>query len=101
MQELNKPVMVRKTNWVLDAGVKGFFDHVAHDWLMRFLNWRIDDTTLLKLIKRFLKVGTVEEGKLSESEVGTPQGLEKIVFLRRPSRETLSERVVTVTTDLV
>lgn len=74
LREVNKSIMVRKTNWILDADIKGFFDHVDHDWMMKFLGERIKDTTLLKLIFRFLKAGVMEEGKYHETEKGTPQG---------------------------
>jgi len=74
LRELNKSIMVRETNWILDADIKGFFDHVDHEWMIRCLKERIKDTTLLKLIGRFLKAGIVEEGKYSETNVGTPQG---------------------------
>lgn len=50
------------------------FDSVSHDWLMRFLGHRIGDTRMLRMIKRFLKAGTVEDGTYRSSEEGTPQG---------------------------
>jgi len=68
LRELNKSIMVRKTNWVLDADIKGFFDHVDHEWMMKFLRERIKDTTLLKLILRFLKAGVMGTPFRSEPE---------------------------------
>jgi group II intron reverse transcriptase/maturase len=52
----------------------GFFDHVDHEWLMKFLAHRIADETLLRLIHRFLKAGVLEDGTWRESSTGTPQG---------------------------
>ncbi|KKM08680.1 DNA polymerase [Clostridiales bacterium PH28_bin88] len=65
----NKPV-----NYIVDADIKGFFDNVDHDWVMKFLGHRIADTNLLRLIKRFLIAGIMEDGQLQKSEVGVPQG---------------------------
>jgi RNA-directed DNA polymerase len=64
----------RNTNYVVDADVKGFFDHVSHEWLMKFLEVRIKDPNLLRLIGRFLKAGIMEEGKFYKAYEGTPQG---------------------------
>ena len=64
----------RKVNWVLDADVKGFFDAIFHDWMLRFLEHRIADQRLLRLIQKWLRAGVSEEGKWSKTEVGTPQG---------------------------
>ncbi len=61
-------------NWVVEADIKGFFDNVDHDWLMKFLEHRIGDKRVLRMIKRFLKAGVMEEGKLKVSDQGTPQG---------------------------
>lgn len=62
------------TQWVVEADIKGFFDHVSHDDLMRFLAQRIADPNLLRLIRRFLKAGVMEEGVVRASDEGTPQG---------------------------
>jgi RNA-directed DNA polymerase len=64
----------RKVNWVLDADVKGFFDAISHDWTLRFLEHRIADQRLLRLIQKWLRAGVSEEGKRSKTDVGTPQG---------------------------
>jgi len=71
---LDKMIMQRPVNHVIDADIKGFFDNVDHDWLMRCIEQRISDKNLLRLLKRFLKAGIMEEGKLITSEKGTPQG---------------------------
>jgi retron-type reverse transcriptase len=59
---------------VAEADVKGFFDHVSHDHLMRFLEHRIADPRFLRILRRFLKAGVMEDGGVSASEEGTPQG---------------------------
>jgi RNA-directed DNA polymerase len=64
----------RRVNWVLDADIKSFFDTVDHDWLMRFLAHRIADRRMLRLIRKWLTAGVVEDGQKVEVRVGTPQG---------------------------
>jgi RNA-directed DNA polymerase len=64
----------RKVNWILDADYRSFFDTVSHDWLLRFLKHRIGDERMLRLIRKWLKAGVLEEGIVTESEAGTPQG---------------------------
>jgi group II intron reverse transcriptase/maturase len=62
------------TQWVVEADIKGFFDHVSHAHLERFLAHRITDGNLLRIIRRFLKAGILEDGVFTASEEGTPQG---------------------------
>jgi group II intron reverse transcriptase/maturase len=64
----------RKVNWILDADVAGFFDNIDHDWLIRFLEHRIGDRRVLRLIRKWLRAGVSEEGEWSETKIGTPQG---------------------------
>ena len=64
----------RPVNWVLDADIRAFFDCISHDWMMRFLEHRIGDRRVLRLIAKWLKAGVMEEGALTESMEGTPQG---------------------------
>ncbi len=64
----------RKVSWVLDADLQGFFDSLNHDWLMKFMEHRIADRRVLRLIRKFLRAGVSEDGKWSKTEVGTPQG---------------------------
>ncbi|MUV37561.1 RNA-directed DNA polymerase [Lentibacillus sp. JNUCC-1] len=71
---LNVYIEKRPTNFVVDADIKGFFDNVDHDWMMKFLNHRIKDPNLLRIIRRFLKGGYMEEGKYFDTDKGTPQG---------------------------
>lgn len=62
------------TQWVYEADLKNFFGSVSHDHLMRFIEHRIGDANLLRLIRRFLKAGVMEEGIFEETNLGTPQG---------------------------
>jgi Reverse transcriptase (RNA-dependent DNA polymerase) len=63
-----------KVNWVLDADIRGFFDNIDHGWLLKFLEHRIADRRILRLIQRWLTAGVSEEGQWTKTEVGTPQG---------------------------
>ncbi len=74
LKALDQIIMTKPINHVIDADIKGFFDNVDHDWMMKFLGVRIGDTNLLRLIKRFLKNGYMESGKLHATNEGTPQG---------------------------
>jgi len=71
---LNHLVMGQKVNWIIDADIKGFFDSVNHDWLIKCLEQRIADPNFLWLIRRFLKAGVMTEGKVEATPQGTPQG---------------------------
>jgi group II intron reverse transcriptase/maturase len=71
---INQTIMTKKVNYVLEADIKGFFDNVNHDWLMRFLANDIQDKNFLRYIKRFLIAGVMEGTELLESDRGTPQG---------------------------
>lgn len=64
----------KKVNWILDADIQSFFDTIKHEWLLKFLEHRIADRRLLRLILKWLKAGVSEEGKWSKTEVGTIQG---------------------------
>ena len=74
VREINQTIMTCKVNYVLDADIKGFFDNVDHDWLMRFLDNDIADKNLLRYMKRFLIAGVMEGAERKESDKGTPQG---------------------------
>ena len=69
-------VMIEKqyTNWVLDADIKGFFDHLNHEWIIKFVGSRIKDPNVLKLLKRMLKGGIMENCIINETEEGSGQG---------------------------
>lgn len=64
----------RKVNWVLDADIQGFFDTIDHGWLMKFIEHRIADPRVLRLIRKWLRAGVSEDGAWSKTTVGTPQG---------------------------
>ena len=64
----------RKINWILDADIRSFFDAVSQDWLIRFLEHRIADRRILRLIRKWLKAGILEDGVVSVSDRGTGQG---------------------------
>ena len=64
----------RKVNWILDADIRSFFDEIDHEWMMRFLEHRIADKRILRLVRNWLKAGVVEDGKRVAAERGTPQG---------------------------
>jgi group II intron reverse transcriptase/maturase len=61
-------------NWVLDADIQGFFDSMAHSWIIRFLEHRIADKRILRLVAKWLKVGIVEDGRVTRGSRGAPQG---------------------------
>ena len=63
-----------KVNWILDADIRSFFDTVSHEWLLRFLERRIGDRRVLRLIRKWLKVGVLEDGVRTPAAMGTPQG---------------------------
>ena len=67
-------LMGKKVNWVLDADVRGFFDNLKHEWLEKFVEHRIADRRILRLIRKWLRAGVMEDGKWSGTNVGTPQG---------------------------
>src|SRR6266852_2550304 len=64
----------KRVNWVLDADIQGFFDHVSHDWALKFIEHRVADRRMLRLIRKWLKAGVSEDGQWSETKLGTPQG---------------------------
>ena len=67
-------ILMGKTSWVVDADIKGFFDNVSHEWMMKFLEHEIADKNLLRYIKRFLKAGIMEAEQITETDSGVPQG---------------------------
>jgi len=66
--------MRRKVNWVLDADIRGFFDTLDHEWLVKFVEHRVADRRVVWLIQKWLKAGVLEEGKHIAPEMGTIQG---------------------------
>jgi RNA-directed DNA polymerase len=64
----------RKVNWVLDADIRRFYDTLDHGWLVRFVEHRVADRRVVRLIQKWLNAGVLEEGKRVQSEIGTVQG---------------------------
>ena len=74
IQKLNVMLEKRPTNYVLDADIKGFFDHIDHEWAVRFIESRIKDPNVTRLVRRMLKSGTMENYQYEETEEGSGQG---------------------------
>lgn len=74
LARLDQAVMTRPVNYVVDMDIEKFFDTISQDWMVRCLEERIQDPSLIRLIVRFLKSGVMEEGKWMETEKGAPQG---------------------------
>jgi len=74
LDALSVAITSKRVNWILDADIEGFFDTIDHDWLIRFLEHRIGDPRILRLIRKWLTAGISEEGRWSKTTVGTPQG---------------------------
>ena len=64
----------KRVNWILDADIRGFFDNMSHEWTMKFIEHRVADRRIHRLIRKWLKAGVSEDGQWSETNVGTPQG---------------------------
>lgn len=67
-------LLTRKVNWVLDVDIRGFFDAIDHGWLVKFVEHRIADRRVVRLIQKWLNAGVLEDGKRMRVEEGTPQG---------------------------
>ncbi len=74
LRVIDRAIMFSPVNYIVDMDIKGYFDNINHEWMMRCLRERIRDRRLLRLIERFLKAGIMEEGKYIETDKGTPQG---------------------------
>lgn len=74
LKEINQRIMINKVNYILDCDIKGFFDSVNHEWLMKFLEHDIKDKAFLRYINRFLISGYIEEKEYYDTTKGTPQG---------------------------
>ncbi len=74
LSALGQIIATRKVNWISDADIRGFFDHVCHDRLVELLRQRIADPKLLSLIERFLKAGVMIAGRREDTDEGVPQG---------------------------
>ena len=67
-------ISTKQIGWILDADISAYFDTIDHEWMLKFLQHRIADKRILRLIKKWLKAGVIEDGKRIASERGTPQG---------------------------
>lgn len=74
IQQVNKHIMADKVNYIVDADIKGFFDNIDHEWMVKFLEHDIADKNFVRYIKRFLIGGVMEDGKKLNTELGTVQG---------------------------
>jgi group II intron reverse transcriptase/maturase len=74
LDALNAGIQRKRVNWILDADIRGFFDNMNHEWTMKFVEHRVADNRILRLIRKWLKAGVSEDGEWSETKVGTPQG---------------------------
>ncbi len=74
MDALNVGIINKKVNYVLDADIRSFFDTIDHGWLVKFIEHRIADRRILRLVQKWLTAGVLEEGKRTDVQEGTPQG---------------------------
>ena len=74
LNALSAGIMTRKVSWVLDADIRGYFDAISHEWLVKFIEHRIADRRVIRHIKKWLNAGVLEDGRRTYSEEGVPQG---------------------------
>jgi len=74
LRELDQIMMKQPIRYVVDADIRGFFNHMDHEWIMKFLAYRIADPNFLRLVNKFLKAGIIEKGEYEDTEEGSPQG---------------------------
>jgi RNA-directed DNA polymerase len=74
LDALSVGIQTKRVNLVLDADIRGFFDNLNHEWMQKFIEHRVGDHRILRLIQKWLKAGVSEDGQWSETKVGTPQG---------------------------
>jgi len=74
LRDVERTIDKEKANYVVDADIKGFFDNISHEWMIKFLEHRIADKRMIRTINRILKAGVMEEGLFQERDEGTPQG---------------------------
>ena len=74
LDALGRTIQQTRVNRIVEADIKGFFDTVNHEWMIKFLRHRIGDERVIRLIHRMLKSGVLEDGLFSATEHGTPQG---------------------------
>jgi group II intron reverse transcriptase/maturase len=74
LDALSYALTQKRVNYVLDADIRAFFDTISHAWMLQFVQHRVADRRILRLIQKWLKAGVMEEGRWLETEMGTPQG---------------------------
>ena len=74
LRDLRVEVESGRAQWIVEADIRGFFDNIDHDWMMRMLEQRIGDPWILRLIRKWLKAGILDQGQVTEPTKGTPQG---------------------------
>ncbi|MDA8126944.1 MAG: group II intron reverse transcriptase/maturase [Deltaproteobacteria bacterium] len=74
LRALSETVEHKPISYIVEADIKGFFDRVSQEWLMKFLAHRIEDKRVQRMVKRFLRAGVAEDGSVTVSDEGTPQG---------------------------
>jgi len=74
LDALSVGISRRKVNWILDCDIRGFFDNLSHEWLLKFVQHRVADRRILRLIQKWLKAGVLEAGEWKDTKMGTPQG---------------------------
>jgi RNA-directed DNA polymerase len=74
LDALSYALLKKKVNYIVDADIRGFFDNLDKAWMIKFMEHRVVDPRILRLIRKWLKAGVMEEGRWSEPETGTPQG---------------------------
>jgi len=67
-------IVRKKVNWIVDLDIRSFFDKLQHDWLVKFVEHRIGDRRIVRLIQKWLKAGVMEQGQWTETKEGSPQG---------------------------
>ncbi|MGA9244022.1 MAG: reverse transcriptase domain-containing protein, partial [Silvibacterium sp.] len=86
LDALSYALRYKKVSYVLDADIRGFFDNLDKSWLIKFVEHRVADSRVLRLIQKWLNAGVMEDGKWSNTEIGTPQGsvatplTQKVIF---------------------
>jgi retron-type reverse transcriptase len=79
LDALTVGIQRKRVNWVLDADIRGFFDNLSHEWTMKFIQHRVADRRMLRLIQKWLKAEVSEDGQWSETKTGTPQGVSPLL----------------------
>lgn len=74
LEAIKRTVNANRVNWVVDVDIRGYFDHVNHEWMIKFLRHRIADKPLLRIISKWLTAGIMDNGVVTRNEEGTPQG---------------------------